>query len=486
MNNTALFLKEMHVLAQKLSRYEDDAVVDELKGLFVRNSHILNDDETTMSFINELIYCAEKNVTSEDVENLISHLNDFFIYYFSTRPCHIIFVGKNWDSYQRNTFFVPFNKEKITLFEINIDTDPESIRLNLDDDAYLPIVVTDYMGFNFLRKNNIKFPEALISIQFVENDVEKEVDRFRAEIGFIPLLNSRYNKLISEPDINNIIFGSSYAYQGFPDELLEKSVNLSIFGGDLTLAYSLIKNIKEKTNAKNLIICIGLYDVFYELSMGNTTPFPFARLFCKQNNIDYSFRVKLETLNSQSDIKSNKQHILDHLDLFVMHIYNQKFYEKYRNDKELSWLNSLLLDEGVVKNSIDFINDRSYSTGFHHSSVDILERVQLLSKNHTRKHSFENNKEVIASLITLLEETELNLHFIVMPFTQFYIENFDQDLKNETLSYIKSITNDKNVFTLDLSTHEAFTPEDFLDSDHLNFNGAKKLCSLVKQLGLDI
>lgn len=60
MNNTVLFLKNIHFLAQKLSWLENDSVVDELKDLFVRNSNLLNDDEITTSFINELIYCSEK------------------------------------------------------------------------------------------------------------------------------------------------------------------------------------------------------------------------------------------------------------------------------------------------------------------------------------------------------------------------------------------------------------------------------------------
>lgn len=60
MNSTVLFLKEMHVLAQKLSWVVDDFIVDELKDLFIRYSHLLNDDENTASFINELIYCSEK------------------------------------------------------------------------------------------------------------------------------------------------------------------------------------------------------------------------------------------------------------------------------------------------------------------------------------------------------------------------------------------------------------------------------------------
>lgn len=127
--------------------------------------------------------------------------------------------------------------KKVTAFEINTTTDPDSIFLNLNDDTAIPIVVTDYIGFNFIQKNNIEFPDALTTIQFPE----KNTSRFNIDIGFIPHLNSRYKKLLSEPDVKSVILGSSYAYQGFPDKLLDKSVNLSIFSGDLTLSYSLIK-----------------------------------------------------------------------------------------------------------------------------------------------------------------------------------------------------------------------------------------------------
>ena len=184
MNNTALFLKNIHLLAQKLSWIESDSVIDELKDLFITNSSLLHDDENTASFINELIYCAEKNVTPEDVEKLISHLNSFFIYYLSTQSFHIVFVGENWSSYQRNALYLPFNMERITSFDVNLETDPECIRLDLDDDTLVPILITDYIGFNFLKKNNIQFPDILTSIQFPE----KNTSRFNTDIGYIPLL----------------------------------------------------------------------------------------------------------------------------------------------------------------------------------------------------------------------------------------------------------------------------------------------------------
>lgn len=158
MNNTALFLKNIHFLAQKLSWIESDSVIDELKDLFITNSGLLHDDENTASFINELIYCAEKNVTPEDVEKLLSHLNSFFIHYFSTQSFHVIFVGEDWNSYQRNALFLPFNMERVTSFVVNMETDPEDIHVDLDDDTLVPILVTDYIGFNFLKKNNIQYP----------------------------------------------------------------------------------------------------------------------------------------------------------------------------------------------------------------------------------------------------------------------------------------------------------------------------------------
>ncbi len=477
MNNITLFLKNIHLLAQKLSWIESDSVIDELKDLFITNSSLLHDDESTTSFINKLIYCAEKNVTPEDVEELISHLNSFFIYYLSTQSFHVIFVGEDWDSYQRNALFLPFNMERITSFNVNLETDPEDIRLDLDNETLVPILVTDYFGFNFLKKNNIQFPDILTALQFPE----KNTSRFHTDIGYIPLLNSRYEKLINEPDIKSVILGSSYAYQGFPQELLENSVNLSLFSGDFTLSYSLIKKITEITSTRNFIICIGLYDVFFEFSMGEATTFPVSRYFCKSHNIEYNFRSKVEKPKSETDNHS----LLGPLDLLVQQIC-KKNHPHYFNDEELSRLNSLLLDEAIVQESVDFINARNNSTDFSYSSVDILKRVKALAKNCQRKHSFENNKKILSSLLSLIDKTNSNLHFIVMPFTHFYVENFDETLKNETLAYIKSIVNDNNVFMTDLSTHKAFTPEDFYDSDHLNFNGAKKLCNLVKELGFDI
>ncbi len=478
MNNTVLFLKDIHFLAQKLSWIESDAVVDELKNVFIKNSHLLNDDENTTSFIDELIYCSEKNVTPDDVENLISHLNAFFIHYFSTHPCHVYFIGKDWESYKLNATTLPSNMERITSFEINSDADPKTIQINITDDTFIPLIVTDHIGFNFIKQHKIEFPDALTIIQFPD----KHNTHFSMDIGFIPLLNARYEKLTRDPNVTSVILGSSYAYQGFPEKLLEKSVNLSLFSGDLTLSYSLIKNITETTNIKNFIVCIGFYDAFFELSMGGASTFPVARYFCKNQNIEYNFRYK----NKNSTHQVNKQYITGPLDLLVQHIYERKSHPQFFNDEELSKLNSLLQDEHIVKKSIDFINNRHYCTDFSYSSTEIMNRVAELSRNYQRKHSFEYNKEVISSLISLINEKNANLNFIVMPFTAFYIEHYDQNLKNETLALIKSMTNGNNVFMTDLSTHTAFTPEDYYDSDHLNFHGAKKLCDIVKQSGFEI
>ena len=460
MNSTVAFLKNIHTVAQKLSWFGNDAVVDELKTLIINNSHLLHDDEGTALFINELIYCSEKNITPEEVTRLISHLNTFFISWFLTQPCHLIFIGRDWASYQRNALALPCNMEKTTVFEINLYTDPESVRINLQDDTTIPIVVTDYTGFNFIKKNNIQFPEALTALQFPE----RNTNHYNTEIGFIPLLTSRYEKAISQSDTKSVIVGSSYAYQGFPDECLEKAVNLSIFAGDFTLSYSLIKNITGATSIKNFVLCMGLYDLFYELSLRRAGTFSIARLFCSLNNVEYNFRQHGEHAINLSNEKS----ILGPLDNYIQQIYIQKAHQQFYNDDELTRLNCLLQDKETVKSAVDFINQRNTCTDFSYSSKEILTRVSQLSKVYTRKHSAENNKQVMASLIALLKAKGCTLNILVMPFTEFYVENFDNDLKNETLEYIKSITDDTTVFVTDLSSHQAFTPEDFYDADHLN------------------
>ena len=478
MNSTVLFLKNIHLLAQKMSWIQNDSVIDELKDLFIQNSSLLNDDENTASFINELIYCAEKNVTPDDVDNLISHLNSFFIHYFSTLSCHVIFVGQDWHQYILNSVFLPCKIEKVTSFEIKLETGPETIQLNLEDDNLIPIVVTDHIGFNFLKNNNIQFPDVLTALQFPE----KNRNRFSIDAGFIPLLNSRYEKLLNDPEVKTLILGSSYGYQGFPDKLLDKAVNLSLFSGDFTLSYSLIKKAVETTKIKNFIICIGLYDAFFELSMGGSPTFPIARYFCKSQHIEYNYRKK-EAGSINTD---TRPYITGPLDLLIQYIYKQQHHPQFDHDEELSWLHDLLLDMPNLSKSVDFINDRSYCTHFSYSSTEIHNRVVELSKNYQRKHSFENNKDVISSLLSLIEATNSTLTFIVMPFTEFYRQHYDQNLKNETLAFIKSVTNSTNIFMTDLSAHQSFTPEDYYDADHLNFYGATKLCKIVRELGLEI
>ena len=478
MSNAVIFLKEVHVLAQKLSWINSDAVVDELKELIIKNSSLLNNDEITASFINTLIYCAEKNVTPEDVDNLISSLDNFFVNFLLMQSCHVYFVGKSWDTYRLNVLFLPPNMGKITLFEIDADTDPASIKINPEDDSLIPVVITDHIGFNFIKNNNIKLPEALTTLLLPE----KKSTHLDMDVGFIPLLNARYQKLNGEAEVKSVIIGSSYAYQGFPDALLDKAVNLSMFSGDFTWTYSLIKHITDTTSIRNFILCVGLYDAFYELSMGASPMFPVARYFCKSQDIEYNYRNKNEALN-QTPVT---QHILGPLDLLVQQTYKNHIYPQFSNDEELATLDRLLQDESAVKKSLDFINGRSSRTDFTYSSSEILNRVSELSRNYQRKHSFENNKRVMSSLATLIKEKNATLNIIVMPFTEFYIENYEKNLKDETLAYLKSVTDDNNIFITDLNKLKTFAPEDFYDADHLNFNGAKKVCEMVKALGFDI
>lgn len=46
--------------------------------------------------------------------------------------------------------------ERITSFDVSLETDPECIRLDLDDDTLVPILVTDYIGYSFLKKKKKK------------------------------------------------------------------------------------------------------------------------------------------------------------------------------------------------------------------------------------------------------------------------------------------------------------------------------------------
>lgn len=89
--------------------------------------------------------------------------------------------------------------------------------------------------------------------------------------------------------------------------------------------------------------------------------------------------------------------------------------------------------------------------------------------------------EYLYKIIDLCYEKELEPILITTPFSEYYNNNFDKNFYAKFYKDISFITEEKQILYLDYSHHPLFQNETdyFLDTDHLNENGAKVFTELL-------
>ncbi len=408
-------------------------------------------------------------MVSKDISLLIKYLDDFFVHFLLLKKCDVFYIGRKDNI---DLIFNSIPREYIgNIHATFLDNSKYSVKFNpfVNEGIARPFLVFDEQGLEFLKKNNIS-PNYL-SAHYLTSD--NGFNFFDYEIGHLPLLHERYNKLLASKDMHSAIVGSSYTLNGFPETLLRSSANLSISGGDLSLSYSFIKNILKKTKIRNFIVSMGYFDMFYELSLSlahvNRSKFYVARYFCDTNDIEYEFS------------KTRNKTILEPIREYIDSIYaSQNAFHS------IDYVSKIINDRmDYAQHYSELMKERDVSVDFCYSSKQILERTISLSKNYERKGSFEYNKEMIKKLVELVKSENASLYFIVPPFLPLFNELYKKEIKHAALEYVRSFIDD-NIHIVDLSEDDCFSPEDFHDADHLNFNGAKKVCAVLKGMGIPL
>lgn len=213
--------------------------------------------------------------------------------------------------------------------------------------------------------------------------------------------------------------------------------------------------------------------MFYELSLSlapvNRSKFYVARYFCENNDIEYEYS------------KTRNKTILD-----PMREYIDSIYSAQNAFNSLDYVSKIINDRvEYAQHYSELMKQRDESVDFCYSNKQILERTASLSRNYERKGSFEYNKELLKKLVELAKSEKATLNFIVPPFLPLFNELYKKEIKHEALEYVRSFIGD-NINVVDLSENDNFSPEDFHDADHLNFNGAKKVFAILKGMGISL
>ncbi len=258
-------------------------------------------------------------------------------------------------------------------------------------------------------------------------------------------LNSNSN------NIEVIFLGSSHTYYGVnPEYISNNAFNASHTSQTIDYDYEIIKKYNGNWNQlKTIVLPIDYFTLFAKVSTGIE-----------------SWRVK--NYEIYYDIKRSK---------------------KLQDQSEIL---SLTFDKSFERIKKYYLHNKSAISctplGFANKSLgskDIEKDGPIAAKRHTisdQKHYKENIMQ-IQKFIEFASQNNIRLLFYTSPAYSSYRESFDQHQFNRTIHAIDSIVKGNSIVSYsNFLSDSSFHKSDFMDSDHLNPQGAKKLSLKLNEI----
>lgn len=459
------FLIQLRNDINQLKTAPTNDIIDKIKKLILDNTALFDETTATASFIDSLITSSSTDIKDVDVDALVITAALFWEEFFARRPIDILL------------FCTP---DKVSPFKKRLGSDKYNLlifnehnKISNINDYQRPFVVYDN-EFRQLIKYK-QFYSALGCYYLQHNAVSKDLFDI-CTIGHLDLLNLQYKKVISDLAIENVILGSSYSCHAFPESLLINSVNLSLPNGDFSFAYTLINDIAKKRKNTNYIMLVGYFNLFHEISKGRGAAFPIANVFCEENNIEHIY--------NKNEEKKYPAHLiaLQNDELFL----KASYYDDSRWNILIKQLKESRFDKKRMQSSINKIKDIGMSVDFNYSKSAIEQRAYDLSKNYNHQESYEINQQLVHSMLESIAGTDSKIYFVIPPFPSLFIKQLHQEMVIKTKTFFEHLQGNKNIAYYDFSSLDGFIPDDYIDTDHLNFNGAKKLKGKLKEIDINL
>lgn len=265
-----------------------------------------------------------------------------------------------------------------------------------------------------------------------------------------------------------IITGSSHAMNGIVESALEGEViNFSISSQDLYFDFEHIKKAVEEGRQK-IEICVidlGYYQMYHDLSCSKGWGRVITKVFYPLLGKSHHYQGE-EELDRMQDINFDK-------DMFA---------EKWVREFVDHWAKGVFMEESTYYGSLKTrennnflrLNNVIWNTLPEDEKRDIaIKRTDEHNKLKVYEHTRQENGIIVGEMAEYLVRHDILPVFVIFPFTKYYNAYIDQEYKAD----IKNILEDLPypVEFLDMNDYqEMFDDSDFLDSDHLNLQGALK------------
>lgn len=271
----------------------------------------------------------------------------------------------------------------------------------------------------------------------------------------------------------NIIAGMSYTRNGIIETNLADTINFSSASQDLYFDFEHIKKAVEegKQRIETCIINFGYYALYWDLS------------FSKNE----SRKIK----KTQYPIFGKAHHlqITEELDMMQEVVYDRKMFAgDWVREFVSEWAIGFFMEESAYYGRLKTREDdalfglgkRPWNTLPEDTKNAIANQVAN-DHNHFKvyEHTKKENENLIREIAEYLIQHQITPVFLILPFTTYYNDYIDTQYKEDIVSLLEELP--YQVEFLDMNDYlDMFDDSDFLDSEHLNLQGALKATELLK------
>ena len=270
-----------------------------------------------------------------------------------------------------------------------------------------------------------------------------------------------------------IITGSSHAMNGIVESGLEGEViNFSISSQDLYYDFQHIKKAVEEGRQKIeiCVINIGYYMMYQDLSYSKVMHYIIPAVYYPLFGDSHHYQIKEEF-----DMMKNIE--------FDRNMFAEKWIREFVDD----WAKGVFMDEPTFYGSLKTRENHNilglkkviWNTLSEAEKISVaIERTDYHNKLKAHKHTRQENGILVREMVEYLFQHNIVPVFVFFPFTRYYNAYIDKEYKTDIRMVLEDLP--YPVEFLDMNDYqEMFDDSDYLDSDHLNLQGALKATSLL-------
>jgi hypothetical protein len=255
-------------------------------------------------------------------------------------------------------------------------------------------------------------------------------------------------------NIEVLFIGASEIHCGLdPAYFRKKSFNLGHPGQSMDYCYEILKKYENKWSSLDYIVL----------------PASYTSLFYKMEDSKEAWRVKNYRIYYKIKISKRIRSYAEVLNGQLIDHFPRLFNYYFKNVDEIR-----CTDKGCnISNTSETQDDLAISG-------------LKAAKRHTipkQQQCYEEMKSALDSIIGFSKRNNCKIIFCTSPAYKSYRENFDKYQFSTTINtFMKAVEENSNCTYLDLLDDKRFDDKDFLDADHLNSLGARKLSSIIDSI----